>query len=74
MDIAFRGLLQNYVMVYLDDINIFSKRRQEHLSQLIQLLEQCRKYGIFLNPKKSISTVIEGNLLGFVVSKHGIMI
>ena len=26
MDITFRGLMQNYVIVYLDDITIFSKK------------------------------------------------
>ena len=31
-------------------------------------------FGISLNPKKTIFTVIEGILLGFVVSKEGIMI
>jgi len=34
----------------------------------------CRKYEISLNPKKIVFVLNEGNLLGFVVSKYGIMI
>ena len=38
------------------------------------MLERCKKFGISLNTKKSIFAVTEGILLGFVVSKKGIMI
>ena len=38
------------------------------------MLERCRKFGISLNPKKSIFAVTEGIFLGFVVLKEGIMI
>ena len=38
------------------------------------MFEICRKYGISLNPKKSIFAVTEGNFLGFIVSKEGMII
>ena len=34
MDIAFRGLIGRSAVVYLDDITIFSKRREEHAFHL----------------------------------------
>ena len=34
MDIAFIGLMQNSVVVYLDDITIFSKKQHDHLFAL----------------------------------------
>ena len=74
MDIAFRGLIDHSVVVYLDDVTIFSKKREEHAFHLKQIFERCRKYGISLNPKKCIFAVIEGKLLGHVVSKKGISI
>ena len=61
-------------MVYLDDITIYSKKWHEHLSTLKEVFEHCKKYGILLNPKKSIFVVIEGKLLGFIVSKEGMII
>ena len=62
------------MVVYLDDITIFSKKRGEHTFHLKQIFERCRKYGISLNPKKCVFAVTEGKLLGHIVSKRGISI
>jgi hypothetical protein len=72
MDIVFFGLINKFVVVYLDDITIYSKNRLDHISHLKLVFEQCRKYGISLNPKKSFFALQEGKLLGFIVSKEGI--
>jgi hypothetical protein len=61
MDIAFRGLINQLVIVYLDDVNVFSKNKNGHLAHLRAVLQRCRKYGISLNPKKSIFAVEQGN-------------
>ena len=74
MGAAFRGLINHSIVVYLDDVTVFSKNRSDHISHLRKVLERCRKFGISLNPKKTIFAVIEGILIGFVVSKEGIMI
>ena len=50
MDIAFHGLIGRSVVVYLDDVTIFPKKREEHAFHLKQIFEHCRKYGISLNP------------------------
>ena len=60
--------------MYLDDITIFSKKRGEHAFHLKQIFKRCRKYGISLNPKKCVFAVMEGKLLGHIVSKKGISI
>jgi hypothetical protein len=65
MDIAFRGLLGECVVVYLDDVTIFSKNREDHISHLKKVFNRCRRYDISLNPKKSIFVVDEGKLMGF---------
>jgi hypothetical protein len=74
MDIAFRGLLGKCVVVYLDDVTIFANNKEDHISHLNKLFNRCRKYDISLNPKKSIFVVDEGNILGFIISKHGMRI
>ena len=74
MYIAFGGLIHNSVVVYLDDVTIYSKKQQDHLSTLNQVFERCRRFGISLNPKKSIFAVTEGKLFGFIVSKEGMII
>ena len=52
MDIDFLGLLQIFVVVYLDDITIFTKKIHDHSLALRHVFERCIKYGIYLNPKK----------------------
>ena len=74
MDIAFRSLIGCSALVYLDEIMIFSNKREEHAFHLKQIFERCRKYGISLNPKKCMFAITEGKLLGHVVSKKGISI
>jgi hypothetical protein len=74
MDIFFRGLINQSVVVYLDDVTVFSKNKKDHLSHLRDVLERCRKFGISLNPKKSVFAVEQGKLLGFIVSKYGMII
>jgi hypothetical protein len=74
MDISFHGLLNQSVVVYLDDVTIFSKSKKDHLSHLRVVLERCCRYQISLNPKKLVFAVEQGKLLGFIVSKYGMII
>jgi hypothetical protein len=60
MDVEFWGLINKCVVVYLDDVIVYSKDRADHISHLTQIFERCRKYGISLNPKKTIFGVEEG--------------
>jgi len=52
MDIAFAEEKDKFVVIYLDDITIFSQSDEEHIKHLEQVLKKCRKFGISLNPKK----------------------
>ncbi|XP_059067582.1 uncharacterized protein LOC131858371 [Cryptomeria japonica] len=59
MDIDFRGIIGTYLIVYLDDLTVFSKDRNNYLFLLEDVLRRCHEHGISLNPKKSIFGVIE---------------
>ena len=74
MDIAFIGERDKFVVIYLDDLTIFSKTDEEHLIHLKQTFKKCRKFGLSLNPKKSHFTMREVNILGHIVSRDGIRI
>lgn len=74
MDMAFQSLINRIMLIYLDDITVYSKNADGHLSHLKQVFKNCREFGISLNPKKSIFAVHEGKLLGHIVSKKGITI
>jgi hypothetical protein len=52
MDIAFRGLLGECVVVYLDDVTIFSKNKEDHISHLKKVFNRCRRYGHISEPQE----------------------
>jgi hypothetical protein len=74
MDFSFRDLIGKIIEIYQDDLIVVSKERNAHISHLRMIFERCRKYGISLNPKKSIFGIDKGKLLGHVVSEEGISI
>jgi hypothetical protein len=74
MDITFVGERYKFIVIYLDDLTVFSKFDAEHLVHLKQTFEKCRKFGLSLNPKKSHFAMQEGQLLGHIVSRDGIKI
>jgi len=73
MDFALRGMINKSVVVYPDDMTIYSKNRAGHILNLTKILEICRKYGISLN-LKTIFGVTKGKLTGHNISKDGIHI
>jgi hypothetical protein len=74
MDITFCGLINQSIVVYLDDVTVFAKNKEDHLSHLRSVLQRCHQYDIYLNPKNSVFAVEQGNLLRFIVSHEGIII
>lgn len=74
IDIVFRGLIRQSVVVYLDDVNVFSRKWSDHICHLKKIFEWCRKYRISLKPKKNIFAVSEGNLLGHTIARSGIKV
>ena len=74
MDIVFVGEKDKFVVIYLDDITVFSKSNIEHHYHLKRVFLKCRRYGLSLNPKKSLFPMQEGKLLGHIVSAEGVRI
>jgi hypothetical protein len=69
------GEKDRFIVIYLDDMTIFSKTDEDHIKHLKQTFVKCRKFGLSLNPKKSyFSMTSEGKLLGHIVSKEGVNI
>jgi hypothetical protein len=74
MDISFIGERDKFMVIFLDDITVFSKSDKEHREHLKRVFLKCRKFGLSLNPKKSLFSMKEGKLLGHIVSVEGIII
>ena len=74
MDIAFADERDRFVVIYMDDIILYSRFERDHIKHLEKIFFKCRKYGISLNPRKSNFALEEGKLLGHIISKEGIQI
>jgi hypothetical protein len=74
MDIAFIGERDKFMVIYLDDITVFSRSDREHCEHLKRVFTKCRRFGLSLNPKKSLFSMKEGKLLGHIVSAEGVRI
>ena len=74
MDEVFKGLISTCMVIYMDDLLVFSKDLSTHISDLRQVFNRCCEYEISLNPKKCSFGVTKGKLLGHVISEVGISI
>lgn len=71
-DQVFDGMKWRDVLIYLDDIVVFSRTWEEHLEKLERVFKRLREAGLTLKPSKCIYAKPEVKLLGHVVSKEGI--
>ena len=67
----FRPLLSSTMEVYIDDMLVKSKQRQDHTAHLQQTFDLLREYGMKLNPLKCAFGVNVGRFLCFMVTQRG---
>jgi hypothetical protein len=72
MNNIFRSVLYKYVLVYLDDIIIYSKTFEDHMNHLRRVFELLQAAGLGFNQTKCEFLKTEIEYLGYVVSKEGI--
>ena len=73
MSYAFHDI-KKIVEAYLDDLLAHSKKRADHPAHLRVVFGRCQKYKIRLNPLKCNFCVVSRRLLGFIISKHCIIV
>ncbi|RVW20979.1 Transposon Ty3-G Gag-Pol polyprotein [Vitis vinifera] len=68
----FKPLVGRTVEVYIDDIVVKSKTREDHVHHLQEVFHLLRRYDMKLNPSKCAFGVSVGKFLGFMVTQRGI--
>ncbi|XP_026442650.1 uncharacterized protein LOC113342271 [Papaver somniferum] len=68
----FHDMMHQIMEVYIDDVVVKSRDREDHLDHLRRVFNRCRKYRLKMNPLKCAFGVTSGKLFGFVVTNEGI--
>ena len=71
---VFQGLTFKFLIIYVDDILIFSKTFDQHLSHLQTVFNRLRDANLRLHPKKCNFVVPEILYLGHIISPAGIAV
>ncbi len=72
MNTIFFDLLDKGVLVYLDDVLIYTKTVEEHVELLDRVFELLRVNKLFLKEKKCSLFLSKINFLGHVISADGV--
>eukprot|EP00253_Pinus_taeda_P028864 PITA_28864 len=66
--------LDKFVIVFIDDILVYSKKEEEHAEHLAELLRFLREHQLYSKLNKCSFLLIEVHYLGHVISKEGIVV
>src|SRR3954466_13709004 len=74
MNKVFMEFLDKFVVVFIDDILIYSKRNEEHEEHLRLIIEKLREHKLYAKFSKCEFWLNEVGFLGHVVSRNGIAV
>ncbi|XP_051953222.1 retrovirus-related Pol polyprotein from transposon opus [Xyrauchen texanus] len=72
MERCMGDLNRKQVLVFIDDLIVFSKTLEEHESRLLQVLNRLKEYGLKLSPEKCRFFQTSVRYLGHIVSRDGV--
>jgi transposase InsO family protein len=74
MEDIFGDMLRSKVLIYLDDILIFSKNEEEHVEHVREVLKRLRKHRLLAKIEKCKFHCRLVDFLGYVISDQGISV
>ena len=72
MNDIFSDLLDIHVIIYLDDILIFSDNPADHKKHVCKVLQQLHLHGLYVHPDKCFFSMDSVNYLGFILLWDGL--
>lgn len=74
MNIIFQDYIDVFLVVYMDDLLIFSKPEKEHLHHIETVLSRLKSEELYVSPKKCSFMMEETEFLGIIVGLAGIKV
>ncbi|KAK3516483.1 hypothetical protein QTP70_018758 [Hemibagrus guttatus] len=72
MHMVLREFLHKFVLVYIDDILIYSRSLAEHRQHVREVLQWLRGYQLFLKAKKCTFHQSSVHFLGYIIDRSGV--
>ena len=72
MNKILREFRDHGVVVYLDDILIYSNSKEEHIELVIKVLDRLAKHQLAVSVTKSVFHVKSVEFLGYIVATNGV--
>ena len=69
-----RLFTNTFVVVYLDDILIYSKTWVEHLQHIQRVLHTLRQHKLYANLEKFSFDMDQVHYLGYIIEQHGVLV
>ncbi len=69
---VFRDMLDHYVIVYSDDILVYSETLQEHVQHVRSVLQRLIKYQLYAKLEKCEFHTTSVAFLGYIISQEGV--
>jgi hypothetical protein len=74
MNSIFNPFLRKFVLVFFDDIQIYSKSWEDHVRHVDKVLQILKEQQLYAKPSKCFFGVKEVEYLGHIVSHEGVKV
>jgi hypothetical protein len=72
MNLVFKSFFRRFVLVFFDDILVYSRDMAEHLGHLREVLETLKFHQLYAKQSKCRFGVAEIDYLGHLISQDGV--
>lgn len=71
MNKVFKAYLRKFVLVFFDDILVYSNNLSDHVQHLVIVLEELRRHSLYANMSKCTFAAPQVEYLGHVITANG---